>query len=550
MTPQEYANHPNKPKTVIDVYGKPLTTLGGGRGMIWVSERQDTAYGALASDAREICLFGGTRSSKTFLIMRAICMRAIRFPGSRHVALRHRLNAAWASIGLDTFPKVMRICFPGVEYKIDSQNKRFLFPNGSEVWIGGLDDKERVEKILGLEYVTIFINESSQVSYVNYNVARSRLAQVVEGCKQRLFVDLNPPGKSHWTNQIFGLKIDPDTRKPIANPELYARAALNPLDNAQNLDPAFIRSLLGLPERLRKRFYEGLYVDEIDGALWPLETIDKCRIDIPQTLTEYDEEAFAKLGLPEMVEIVVAIDPSGASGPEDKRSDKIGIIVAGKGKDGKGYILADLTCRLSPGGWARVAVQAFHKFKADHICAEINYGGAMVQSTIHGADANIPYREVHASRGKSVRAEPISALYETTPTREGLIRHCGRFAELEEEMGNFAASGYLGDRSPNHVDALVWALTDLFPVALDTGFIEYYKTLSENVEIPDLAAQFGYEFNPDQAKEKSVRLFVPAGVGTIIGLSGSRYMPDCDGVITTTAEDAKALAPHGFTPAP
>lgn len=151
-----------------------------------------------------------------------------------------------------------------------------------------------------------------------------------------------------------------------------------------------------------------------------------------------------------MERVVVAIDPSGTAGGEDERSDDIGIIVAGKGRDEIVYILTDRTCKLSPAGGGRVAVNAYHEFRADRIVAERNYGGTMVQHVIRTTDPRAAYKEMSASRGKAVRAEPVSALYE-----QGLARHAGRFAELEDQMANFSTAGYLGDKSPDRADAMV-----------------------------------------------------------------------------------------------
>jgi len=159
--------------------------------------------------------------------------------------------------------------------------------------------------------------------------------------------------------------------------------------------------------------------------------------------------------LKDMRRIVVAVDPSGASGEADN-SDEIGIIVAGVGQDGLGYVLADYSCRLSPQGWGRRAVEAYHHFSADLIVAEKNFGGAMVEHVIKTVDKNVPVKLVTASRGKAVRAEPIGALYE-----QGKIYHNGFLKELEDQMLYMTPSGYVGEGSPDRADALVWALTEL-----------------------------------------------------------------------------------------
>jgi phage terminase large subunit-like protein len=286
---------------------------------------------------------------------------------------------------------------------------------------------------------------------------RTRLAQKVplsDGSGYlplREYDDLNPTGARHWTALEYIHKRNPVTNRPLNHPDDYQYLYMNPYDNTDNLPPDFVEGLENLPERQRQRFLLGRYSDEIEGALWSYETIDHCHClpeEVPNTLRE----------------VVVAIDPSGTKGDVDERSDDIGIVVAGRADDGTCYVLADRTCNLPPEGWGRVAVTAFHEFKADRILGEKNFGGDMVRATIHAVDPNVPFKPVDASRGKAVRAEPVSALYGYE--RNGVwikdrVRHADRFLKLEGELLDFSSSGYLGLRSPNRADALVWALTDL-----------------------------------------------------------------------------------------
>ncbi len=400
---------------------------------------------ALGGAARSSLIYGGARSGKTFLLTRATVARALRGAHSRHIILRARFNAVRASVWLDTFPKVMRHCFPEVNWKSERQDGFVHFPNKSQLWFGGLDEKDRVEKILGQEYVTMYYNEASQIKFNSYMVAKTRLAQVVPGLQQREYIDLNPAGTSHWTYRQNVQKKTNDGRRDLSDPGDYQYMMMNPGDNAANLDPKFLKSLEDLPERARKRFLAGEYVSEIDGALWTLEVMERAHIE-PQ-------EA------PPMMRICVAVDPSGASNKaEEKRNDAIGIVVAGIGSDGKGYILDDATCLGGPAMWGRIAVDKFYQWGADVIVAEQNFGGAMVEHVIRTADSTVPYRAVTATRGKWIRAEPVAALYELDR-----VRHVGKFIDLEDEFSNFSTSGYQGDRSPNRADAAIWALTELMP---------------------------------------------------------------------------------------
>ena len=184
-------------------------------------------------------------------------------------------------------------------------------------------------------------------------------------------------------------------------------------------------------------------IDEAPGALWKRAQIDSLRVT----------------SAPELVRIVVGIDPAATA---HVSSSETGIIVAGTGRRNgtvHGYILDDLSLRASPAGWARAAVMAYSEHRADRIIGEVNNGGEMVEHTLRTVEAGIPFKAVHASRGKAIRAEPIAALYE-----QGRIHHVGVFGELEDQLCQWQP----GDASPDRLDALVWACTELFPSERET----------------------------------------------------------------------------------
>jgi hypothetical protein len=411
-------------------------------------EVRDTVLGSGASDC---LIYGGARSTKTFLLCYAIATRALLAPTSRHLIARlHHLDVR-KSVMMDTWPKMMRLAYPDVAYEENKADQFIRLPNDAEVWCGGLDDKDRVEKVLGNEYATIYINEASQVSYETVLTVLTRLAQNVDKVDGdqlglRFYCDLNPVGRGHWTHKLWIDGIDPVTGIKLA-PGSHRYAVMNPTDNPL-LPAETLARYAALPTRQRQRFYEGKYLSEVPGALWPLDTIESLRVGERPPLTR----------------IVVAIDPSGSDGTG---GDSQGIIAVGLGVDGHGYVLSDDSCRLSPEGWARRAVGVYHREFADVLVAEVNYGGAMVESTIRTADPSISYKQVTASRGKHIRAEPVSALYEqgkvhhVCPTGENGEPMPNPFAELEEQMGMMTTAGYQGSGSPDRLDALVWALTEL-----------------------------------------------------------------------------------------
>lgn len=224
---------------------------------------------------------------------------------------------------------------------------------------------------------------------------------------------------------------------------------LNPRDNLENLPPGYIKTLEALPERLRRRFLEGEFREMSPNALFIDETLDKWRV--------LDDD------LPDMIRMVIAVDPSGADDEDNLENDEIGIVAAGLGTDGKGYILEDATCKVGPATWGRIATQAFERWEADTIVGEVNFGGAMVKSVIHAARPRTPFKALTASRGKVVRAEPVSALMES-----GDVRIVGYLRELEDELCAFTTHGYMGENSPNRADAMVWAVSELFPHLLQS----------------------------------------------------------------------------------
>lgn len=418
---------------------------------------QERARKDLLTTGKRFCLiYGGSRSGKTFELVGTVIERALLAPGSRHLIVRQEGTSAKRAIVKGTWPEVIKARFPGVTYEWREQYGYFILPNGSEVWVGGLNDDKALEKILGNEYATIYMNEASECRYLAFTLLRSRLAQTVNTIKgspisQRFYVDLNPTTRQHWTYRLWIDGVDPETQLPVDR-DAFGHVVVNPMDNAENLSAEYLTDLRSLPPRARKRFLEGAYVEDVEDALWRRSVIRRVQT------------------VPRLVRIVVAIDPavSNVAG-----SDETGIIAAGVDANGNGYILDDASGKYRPEEWARQAVAAYTYFKADRIVAEVNQGGDMVEHTIRAINPSVPYRGVRATRSKLIRAEPVAALYE-----RGKVFHVGEYSQLEDQMCSFItgfdrkAAGY----SPDRVDALVWALTDLFPslaAAQDEPEFEY-----------------------------------------------------------------------------
>jgi phage terminase large subunit-like protein len=249
-----------------------------------------------------------------------------------------------------------------------------------------------------------------------------------------------------WDNLMFGLRLGEHPRcmvtttpLPLAVIKKIMKAPDTVIttgttyDNRANLAPSFFRQIISKYEgtRLGRQEIKAELLEDVPGALWQRNVI------------QYKSA-------PEMQRVVVAIDPAVTS---SEQADETGIIIAGKGIDGLGYVLADRSARVSPDSWARRAVQGYDDFEADRIIGEVNNGGEMVGLTIKTV-RNVPYKAVHASRGKQARAEPVAALYE-----QGKVYHVQPFDELEDQLVTWTPES---GESPDRLDALVWALSELF----------------------------------------------------------------------------------------
>jgi predicted phage terminase large subunit-like protein len=272
-----------------------------------------------------------------------------------------------------------------------------------------------------------------------------------------------------WDMLMFGLRLGADPkvvvtttprptkliRELVSDPTVFITRG-STSENRANLAPAFLDKIVRKYEgtRLGRQELEAELLEDVPGALWTRGAIEASRT----------REA------PSLSRVVVAIDPAVTSGED---ADETGIVVVGKDAAGHGHVLSDVSGRYLPPEWARAAIGAYRTHQADRIVAEVNNGGEMVEATIRMVDPNVPFTAVRASRGKVTRAEPVAALYE-----QGRIHHVGAFPELEDQMCAFttdfdrARAGY----SPDRVDALVWALTELLVERIPfEGFLDFYR---------------------------------------------------------------------------
>ena len=382
-------------------------------------------------------LYGGSRSGKTTIAVRNVLLRALK-KKSRHLITRFRFNHAKTSIWHDTFPKVIEMCFPGVDFhynksdfflSVEPQNS---FGGESQIWLGGVDDKERIEKILGNEYSTIYANETSQIKYEAITTLRTRLAEN-SGLPLRFYYDLNPCGKKHWTYQEFIQGLIPGTKeKHVLN---CGHMVLNPFDNAANLPEEYLRILESLPKRQRQRFLDGIFLNDIEGALWTDQMLSAAKARAPG----------------EIIKTVISVDPAVTN---QENSDETGIVVASLDEFADGIVEEDLSGKYSTNTWAQRVVNAYWEYEANEVVAEVNQGGDLVEDAIKTIDPRVKVVKVRASKGKFARAEPVSALYE-----QGKVSHVKELPDLESQLTEWVPLN--SKKSPDRLDAMVWALTHL-----------------------------------------------------------------------------------------
>lgn len=299
--------------------------------------------------------------------------------------------------------------------------RKLIWPNGAEAFCFSADDPDSLR---GHAFDLAWCDEFAKWRYAQETFDNLQFA-LREGPRPRQLITTTPRNR-------------PELRALLDMRGVAVTRARSE-DNRENLSPAFFDSIVARYKgtRLGRQELDGEVLEDAAGALWTRDLIEKNRVR----------------AAPEMTRIVVAVDPPVTTGP---RADACGIVAAGQGVDGVCYVLEDRSVQgLTPEGWAKRALALYRSLKADCLVVETNQGGDLVRSVMAQVDAGVPVRNVHATRGKRLRAEPVAMLYE-----QGRAKHVGAFPELEDEMTSYGAEGPAG-RSPDRLDALVWAVTEL-----------------------------------------------------------------------------------------
>ncbi len=318
---------------------------------------------------------------------------------------------------------ILAICPEAERPDYKKSERKLIWPNGAVSLIFTADEPERLR---GKQHKRLWADEMAAWRY-----------------------------QEAWDQAKFGLRLGEQPRAIVTTTPRPVKNVLDLLkdrathitrgttyDNRNNLAPTFFAEIVKRYEgtRLGRQELNAEVLLDVPGALWTREMITH----LPRS------------SLPMLKRIVVGIDPAASSG---ERSNETGIVVDALGEDGRAYCLADRSGVYSPREWAKKAVEAYREFEADMIVAEVNQGGEMVENVIRSVDPSVPYKSVRASRGKYIRAEPISALY-----ARGIVDHIGSFEALEDQMCTFTADfDRTNNGSPDRLDAHVWAMTELFP---------------------------------------------------------------------------------------
>jgi PBSX family phage terminase large subunit len=390
---------------------------------------------------RYAILTGGRGSGKSFAAQ--TFLRDLTFEvGQKIAATRYTMVSAEKSV------------IPEFRSKIEAENlEKYFSLNGrtytntqskSELFFLGLKTSSGIQtaslkSIAGLttwsmEEAEELIDDGTETEPCTFDKIDDSIRE--KGIQLRSIMAWNPSHQESFVFKRFFADRGVDiTTNGLIGDTLYIYTTY--LDNIANLNDSFIakaeQTKITNPERY-DHIYMGLPTKSNPNALWKKDTMIS---------------PFRVHESPAMQRIVVGVDPSVGTG-----GDECGIVIAGRGFDGHYYVLDDASAMLSPRDWGRTVAGKYNDHRADRIIAEVNNGGDMVVDTIRHANESLPVKVVHATRGKLIRAEPIAALYE-----EGKVHHLGMFAEMEQELCTF--TGKASDRSPNRMDALVWALTEL-----------------------------------------------------------------------------------------
>lgn len=341
--------------------------------------------------------------------------------GRRRIALVGRTAADVRDVMVEGESGVLAVCPPWNRPEYIPSKRRLEWPNGA---IATMYSADQPDLLRGPQHDAAWCDELAAWRYPD--AFDMLLLGLRLGDDPRCVVTTTP-------------RPTPVIRRLLADPRVVVTRG-STYENRANLAPEFVAQVVAQYEgtTLGRQEVYGEVIDDVEGALWHRDLLDRTRV--------------APDAVPPLSRVVVAVDPAVTAGAQ---SDETGIVVAGVDRSQRlanVYVLADLSGRWSPQGWAERVVAAYREHEADRVVVEVNQGGDLVEAVLRGVDESLPLTKVHASRGKRVRAEPVAALYE-----QGRVHHVGLFAELEDQLCTWTGD----EESPDRLDALVYAVTAL-----------------------------------------------------------------------------------------
>ena len=388
------------------------------------------AFAPLLGPSRYKGAHGGRGSGKSWFFAGLLVEWCILNPGARVVCVREVQKSLRESVKLliEDMIKLM-----GVEGQFRSLSDSIITPGGGIILFQGMADhtKESIKSLEGFDVA--YVEEAQTMTKGSLEMLRPTIRKTYQdGTHAEIWFSWNPRAAEDPVNKFL--------RGPDPPPDSVVIES-NYMDNP--FFPRVLEMERQFDEQHSPERYGHIWLGHFEpaalGALWTRAALHQGRVR----------------EIPEMARIIVAVDPAISS---EDGSNEHGIVVAGVGQDQRGYVLDDVTIKGGPQQWAERAVATYDRFEADAIVIEINQGGDMVRHTLKTVRPDLPIIEVRATRGKHVRAEPIAALYTM-----GKVSHVGTFAKLEDQLCLFTPAGYEGKGSPDRADALVWAMTELFP---------------------------------------------------------------------------------------
>lgn len=429
--------------------------------MLRLTEKQFLGTLLMATH-KYVLLLGGSGSGKSANIIKFILGRALVAPYCKQILFRYEQNKARSHLWDGIFAKTLRGEF-GNNYRLDPRftlNKAEMsltFANGSMIKVAGISDKgkDNLDKLLGDEYITVYFDEASEFAWRHFDQFKTRMREVApilktdgEKLNPLIVLSENPPRMSHFTYQSWFKGINPEDGKPIAEPEQYKALQMNPRDNP-HLPDHYLKTLMALRGLRRKRFWEGEFMNDAEGALWMHEDI-KWPPDTP----EYTHPDFHKAS-------VIGLDPAISS---DEASNQTGIILLSEKTNGHIVVEEDLTGQYSPQEWAERVCRLSRANGLCPVVAEVNQGGDMVSRVIQSHDPGVSVRQVYADRSKAQRAIPVAQEY-----AQERVFHRRDFPRLIDQMLSMTDLEYTGTDSPDNLDALCHAVAYLRGWTRKTG---------------------------------------------------------------------------------